>query len=314
MSNFGVVATDCVAVMPKEIKLLREIRKDPLHTPELAALGVVQMLAPYVQAQAVNIAQKHPGEQLEGLVDRLTKRYRRMAWRDGAITGTSFFMGMPGAMASIYFHQIVMVLEIGTLYGFSPSEGQRICEYLYFQGRHKSVGLAALEIVKIMDPQSHATKKSTGLLRSAWSGLRQVPSMLGIKISGFREKSFADKVLSVLEVLSYVVPVIGVPIWAFSSARATKKLSESAHQYYRQASSKQLKLLVPTVKPPTRKFRSLVRAIFILAAFLLAIEGLRSAPFHHHHPGKFLLILLGEYLLIATYGRVLLITRRKFVS
>ena len=71
--------------------LLQALRADPYHASELVLLRVLAQVGPNVAAP--NTA----GVPVEQATKRLIRRATSLARRDGAITGSSFYVGMPSA-------------------------------------------------------------------------------------------------------------------------------------------------------------------------------------------------------------------------
>ena len=91
--------------------LLQAVRADPHHASELVLLRVLAQLAP-------NVTARHKvGVPVEQATKRLIRRATSLARRDGAITGSSFYVGMPSAMAMIYCHQLLLVVRIAAQLG-----------------------------------------------------------------------------------------------------------------------------------------------------------------------------------------------------
>lgn len=197
----------------------KALRRDPGHAPELAVLYALPQLSPHVDRWR----SKHTSgriDQPDQTARRVLRRSVHVARRGGAITGSSFYVAMPPAMAMIYREQLAVVLRIAAIYGRDPDDPARAPEILVFQGRYPNVAAAAAALRQVGAKPSHQppSKASAGLA----SALRQIPSMIGSQAR--RIKTPMDAIILIIEVAAFVFPVISIPVWMYANARATRRL------------------------------------------------------------------------------------------
>src|SRR5277367_5967984 len=112
--------------------LWQAVRRDPAHLPELVLVRVLPLLSPGVSGWVAGLhgVETTPPEQLAR--ERVGGSTVRARWV-GSITGSSFYVGMPSALAVIYFEQLLVVLRIAAIYGHDPRSAARAPELLVIQ-------------------------------------------------------------------------------------------------------------------------------------------------------------------------------------
>jgi hypothetical protein len=287
---------------------LRALRRTPRHASELAVLYTLPYFATHVAAWSDDTRARHPQESARTLADRLVRHAVIVARRDGAVTGSSFYLGMPAAVLSIFCHQVVLVLQIAALYDRDPADPQRAAELLTLKGRARSVDAAAAALREATTAaHRHAHPP---LRRVVAQSLRQLPALIGLKLRSLRSRHPIDAIVTVGQWASYFVPVIGVPACAISSARATRQLGADAIAFYSTpaaASNDDPGFELPP-RPTGRRRRRLVAAVASTAIALVVlvivagggVDGLRR---------HWLLTAVCELFLLGTFGRLLWTTR-----
>ncbi len=165
----------------------------------------------------------------DGREARVSRRAIARARRDGAVTGTSFVVGMPAAMLSIYLNQLRVVLQIAALHGHDPCDPARAAEFLVVQGKYATVEEAAAVLAAV---PVHREREHQGVWKAAIATARQVPSLVSLEVHKAKSAGWVNAALSVLGAVSFVVPVLGVPVCAAGSARTTRRLARSATEFY----------------------------------------------------------------------------------
>ena len=94
----------------------RALRLDPRHAAEVSVLYALPQLMPHVEHWRRTNAPRHPTEPPDKMARRVLRHSTSVARRGGLITGSSFYVGMPPAMAMIYFEQLTAVLRIAAVY------------------------------------------------------------------------------------------------------------------------------------------------------------------------------------------------------
>ncbi len=247
--------------------LWRALRANPLNVTELAAIAAIPWLRPWVKRWARRGALTAPDETASRRARRLVRHSTGTARWVGTVTGSAFYLGMVPAIAMIYFEQLTLVLRIAALYGHDPDEPARAAELLVIQGRYDDVEQAAAGI-RSAGTRSRATERRI----SRWfASLRELPALIGIKVRQIRGP--LDVIIVAVEVLSFFVPVVSIPIWAIANARATRRLGNSAIRFYQERGAS---LPTPAVvlphPPPSRRRR--IWAVTLLATLLVTLAVL----------------------------------------
>jgi hypothetical protein len=284
--------------------LLQAVRADPHHASELVLLRVLAQLAPNV------IALPKAGVPVEQATKRLIRRATSLARRDGAITGSSFYVGMPSAMAMIYCHRLLLVLRIAALYGREPADAARAAEMLVFQGRYADMETAAAALRRAgtaaASPDHHGFSIRTTVVQT----VRQVPQMVGMRVQKVRRGRPWGVVISTATLASYLVPFVGVPAWAASNGRTTRQLGRAAVAYY--AAHPEPPTPDPVVLPtrPGPRARILLTCAVIAAGVILGVAAaMIPLGTTHLEVPRWVVIVLMELFLAVTFSRLLWITR-----
>jgi hypothetical protein len=67
-----------------------------------------------------SLLRRHLQTDVDKLTAKLIRRATAQARWDGGVTGSSFYFGMPPAIASLYCRQVMTVLQIAALHGYDP--------------------------------------------------------------------------------------------------------------------------------------------------------------------------------------------------
>jgi hypothetical protein len=291
--------------------LVRAIRRDPGHAGALVLCSVLPSLATH--AARSQAARSRSGKSADERAAAVVRHSRAVARRDGAFAGTSFYFGMPAVMASIYCHQALMILQIASVHGHDPSDPARAAEILVLQGKAPDVATAAALLSVV-----GTTNKERGVPRTALRDtVRGMPASARARWDAFRAKGPVTMILAVLEVVCWLVPLIGAPVSAASNARATRLLGDKARAFYGTGPAPPA---APELDPalhgrvawgvkPMPPMGILV--VLVLATAVLTVVTLYlgfHGPHHRHHTRWLLLGLAGAFVMI-TYGRLWWILR-----
>jgi hypothetical protein len=296
-------------------RLWPALRNDPGHFRELCLLHAVSQLAPQAGRWRDRARTRGRDADAARLAGRVVRRAWRISRHDGAVSGSSLVVGMPAAMASLYCHQVLMVLELAALYGHDPSHSSRAAEILVLQGRYQSVDAAAeaLRIAGVRRERDRA--ESGGRFAAAWTAARQLPSMIGLHVRKARQGNRFDTALSLVEYASYFVPFIGIPACVAGCGRATRKLGRAATAFYAGdgaggavmvAASADCELgfaLPPRATPVTRLWFGIV--IAVAAAAIIVAVGLTG----HQTWLRWLVAVAISVCATAPFARLLWVTR-----
>lgn len=284
--------------------LLRALRADPRHASELVLLRVLAQVGP-------NVTAPHPADvPVEQATKRLIRKATSRARRDGAVMGSSFYIGMPSAMAMLYCHQLLLVLRIAALYGREPAHAARAAEMLIFQGRYPDMETAAAALRNAgtaASPDHPGFSIGTTVAHT----VRQLPHMVGMRMQRARAHGPWGMVISAATLASYVVPIVGIPAWAAFNGRATRQLGREAVTYYAAHPEPPPPDRALTLPPrPGLRARILLTATVITAGVILVVAA-AMIPLGTPLDGpKWVGIVLAELFLVLTFGRLLWISRQ----
>jgi hypothetical protein len=284
----------------------RSLSKDPGHAQELAVLNTLPLLSPRVtQWQGEQVTDDSP-ERVNRLARRTLRRSVGQARRAGAITGSSFYVGMAPAVTMIYFEQLRMVLRIAAIYGRDPEDPARAAEILVFQRRYQTVAEADAALRSAGHPKSRDHQPPW--TRRTWIAVKQLPQMIGLQLR--RIKYPFDVVIWAAEVAAFFVPLMSIPVWTYATGVSTKRLGRAAIEHYQRTStgSDPTTTIVLPKPPTTRVRRRLVASLVaVIAALAIVAPFIPLGKVSHFLPlGG---IVLAEFSLLWAGIRLVLITR-----
>lgn len=292
--------------------LVRAIRRDPGHAGALVLCSVLPSLATHAaRTDGHGSRSDEPADERAAAVVRHS---RKVARRDGAFAGTSFYFGMPAVMASIYCHQTLMVLRIAAIHGHDPFDPARAAEILVLQGKAPDVATAAATLRVVGTTGRERGEPKTSLRDVA----HDLPATARSKWNAFRAKGPVTMVLAVLNVACYLVPFIGAPVSAASNARATRLLGEKARAFYGAGPASpaaaepagQMRGQVTWGVKPLPPLRTLIVLVLATAVLMAVTVFLAFHGPHHRHHTRWLLLSLAAAFVLVTYVRLWWILRK----
>ena len=209
-------------------KLITALRRDPRHAQELILGSILPPLASHAAAWHDKVSAR-PAHRSDRVAASVKRRTVVIARRDGAFTGTSFYVGMPAAMMSIYCHQVLLILKLAALRGLDPRDAARAPEILVLRGRYPDLAAATAALRNLASGEKPARQPLRVVVLQAW---RDLPAQLRAGFAKLRHKRPKDVAISLLHLACYVVPFLGIPVWAASYARATRQLGTKADALY----------------------------------------------------------------------------------
>jgi hypothetical protein len=283
----------------------RALRHDPAHAPELALLHALPLVtARATQWQAEQVVDR-TSEQLDRLTRRTLRTCVRRAREVGAITGSSFYVGMVPAMTLLYLEQVLLLLRIAAIHGRDPRDPARAAEILMLQRGYDTVARAeqALLSVGSSTPDSRQLSRP----RRLWLVVRQLPSMIGLQLR--RMKNPLHALLAAAETATMFVPILGIPVWAQASGSAMNRLGERAIEYYREApiSAPGNAVVLPESMSDQARRRFVGALVALIAVLAIVALFIPLGPFGHFLPLAG--IVLAEVSLVLTGLGLLRITR-----
>jgi len=308
-ADYGAVAELERDEKARPAAMWRALRLDPRHAAEVSVLYALPQLMPHVEHWRRNNAPRHPTEPPDKMARRVLRHSTSVARRGGLITGSSFYVGMPPAMAMIYFEQLTAVLRIAAVYGRDPTDPIRAAEILVIQGRYPTLGEAA---VALQGAGRRAAQRPVATdARTIGDVVRQLPSMIGLHVRKVRAASPIDVIVAAVEVASFVVPVVSIPIWTIASARAMRRLGRAAIAFYAQERVDEEHPAPVVVLPPrpTPRTRRVVIGTIVPLALALGVVITLLPIDRWQHGLLWLGLALGELTLLLTFARLIRITR-----
>jgi hypothetical protein len=187
----------------------------------------------------------------------------------GSITGSSFYVGMPSALAVIYCEQLLVVLRIAAIFGHDPRSAARAPELLVIQGRYVTIEEAETAIRFAGTGRDDEMKPAAG--QDSRSLFRQALSMIGLRLRNVR--SPIDVLIIILAVLSFALPGVGIPFWAVANARVARRRGEDAIRFYEkhQPPAESAVGVTLFLEPTHRARRWMVAGILLVGALLAAL-------------------------------------------
>jgi hypothetical protein len=153
-------------------------------------------------ARSAAQAAARPAADPAGEAHSTLARSRTNARWAGAITGSTFYIGMIPALLLIYCEQLAIVLKIAAIHGKDPCDAARIAEFLVIQGRYGSTAEAADALARLGAP---AAGRRVGRLHRGVAVIRQLPELIGLTLRRIRNP--LDAIIVAVEILSFFVPV-----------------------------------------------------------------------------------------------------------
>lgn len=291
--------------MSLTLGLCESIRRNPTQLSEVGVLFALPQLAPHVERWWSKKSLSAPLDDPSRAARRVLRRSTGVARRGGLITGSSFYVGMVPAIAMIYCEQLVVVLRIAATYGREPMDPVRAAEILVIQGRYRTLEEAAEALSRVRMPVGVATAGTNTAVRV----VQQLPSMIGLRLRRVNWCSPLDVVVAGAEIASYLVPVISLPVWAYASSRAMRRLGRSAIDFY--SGPPRERPTTPVVLPPRpapRSRRMILASVVPLAVALGVLFYI--FPFGLNSSVRWIGLVLGEAALLLTFARLIRLTSK----
>ena len=285
------------------------MRHDPLHAAEIAVLYTLPQLTPHVKMWWSKTSRTRPSDSPDRVAKRVLRRSASVARRGGLITGSTFYVGMVPAMAMIYCEQLIVVLRIAAVYGRDPSDPARAAEVLVVQGRYSTVQDAADALQKAGAVAD--SRRSVPEVRTFFEVVRQLPSIIGLRVRKFTARSPIDIVVAVAEVASFLIPVVSMPVWTYASARATRRLGHAAINFYSQpvvvGQTLKPSIVLPS-RPKPKTSKLLIVSVVPLGLTLGVLFWFLPLGLYHHGL-RWVGLVISELALALTFARLIRLTR-----
>lgn len=291
--------------MSRNSGVWESLRRNPAFISEIGVLYALPQLAPQVEQWWLKKSQSSPSDDPGRTARRVLRRSTGVARRGGLITGSSFYVGMVPAIATIYCEQLVVVLRIAAIYGRDSMDPVRAAEILVIQGRCKTLDEATEVLARARVPLADEAPVANTALRV----VQQLPSMIGLRLRRVNWRSPFDVVVAGAELASYLVPVMSLPVWAYASARSMRRLGHSAIDFYSGPSKDRPTTPIVLLPRPAPRFRRMAIASVVPLALALGVLFF-IFPFGLNHSAvRWIGLILGELALLLTFTRLVWLTR-----
>lgn len=268
-------------------------------------LYALPQLAPHVRYWWSKKSNASHSDDPQRAARRVLRRSASVARRGGLITGSSFYVGMVPAIAMLYCEQLVVVLRIAAVYGREPGDPLRAAEILVIQGRYATLEEAATALDRVQRPGDAGTAAGGTALRA----LGELPSMIGLRLRKANWRSPIDVLVTGAEIASYLVPVISLPVWAYASARAMRRVGRSAIDFYGGVPHERPPMTVVLPPRPSSRTRTLLIGSVVPLAVVLGVL-FYVFPFGVGHSAlRVTGLIIGEIALVLTFARLIRLTR-----
>jgi hypothetical protein len=209
-------------------ELLRELRRDPQHLPELILLDTQRRLAPGALRWAQRAAANRPESA------RTARRQARTAARvDGAIAGTPFLIALVPAYVASLREQARLALRYAALSDRDPAARTTVAEILVLRGVHSDLETSLRELNAA--DAGRKVETQPGLKNKLISVYRLVLKVL--VFAAFTDppsgppKSTARKAITFtvacgIWIFTSLVPISFMALMAWSCESATRRIAQ----------------------------------------------------------------------------------------
>jgi hypothetical protein len=230
--------------------LLKALRADPDHGPELLMRYAVERLAVDADTWARRALELHPDAGPHGIAAEIRGRTNWSSVLAGAICGTPFFIALVPAYVSVLWDQAWMSLRIAALYGHDVLGPGMTAELLVLRGVHPTTAEAQAALDAL---QTKPDKRLTGGWRAWWALGRRFMVLAGFMDAdqeGPAPSRLKEVVVfafgAVLYAMTWILPLSFMIVMAQSCLVSTKKMGAAALARYAPAGSE------PATRPPRR--------------------------------------------------------------
>lgn len=289
----------------------KALRRDWKHNSEIAVLFTQPAIAGGVEPWRARFRAAHPSETDVEAAERSIRRSVLVARRAGVITGSSFYIGTPPAMAMIYCQQLLMVLRIAALFGRDPAEPARAAEWLVIHGKYKTLqdAYSALGSAGTPAPRSDTRRSLAAVARE---GIGQAPAAIRKHGEAIKTRKPIDNVIRVVELVSMLVPVLSMPIWGIATARTTRDIGRKAVAYYSgNQTTHPPQAPLPVIRAMSTATRYLIAGVWFAVGAALAFRFATLHLRHSLHLLRWIGLLLLVLSLAIILGRLLVLTRAR---
>ena len=207
------MATDSRPIPPAEV--LRNVRADPWHGPEIVALAAAEYHAPMARRWHAEVTARYDYEGAH-LARMATAKHATLARFGGAAMGFGGLLTMLPDIVGLAWIQSRLVFYIAAAYGFDPADPMRPAELLVLQRVYEDPGEArkALDL----EGKALAAKLIEKSVHGEGATIERLTRMVGSRAG----KRLAGK----------AIPGFAVLFNAYSNEKETRKLARHAMRFY----------------------------------------------------------------------------------
>lgn len=135
------------AAFPRD--LIRIAYRDPEHICERMALFASGRLSDSCREWVLKARESHPVGDAREIAEDLGSQSARIAWIEGAVAGTPFYLALIPGYMNYLWQEIRMTLRLGALYGRDPGTLRTTAEVLALRGVYPSIDAAQAGLLGI---------------------------------------------------------------------------------------------------------------------------------------------------------------------
>ncbi|MDH6108253.1 uncharacterized membrane protein YhaH (DUF805 family) [Kitasatospora sp. MAP12-15] len=215
-------------------RLLRTVRADPRHMPELMAVFAVEFLGDQAAQTATDLRDPHATAPADA-PDPAARVIRTGVHRsvvEGAFLGGPFMLLLPIAFCAALLAQLRMLLELSALAGRDPRDRALAADLLVIQGVYA-------DLVAAESGLREASKASpgAGVRAGWWDTVRRQAYLLGLlapedQPRGRLRRAAGWAGIGALVLVGLVLPFVWVPACGEMYRRATGRLARRTAAYF----------------------------------------------------------------------------------
>jgi len=236
----GTIVDEVEAALEEEEPLppgiVRALRADPDHAPELLMRFAVERLAGRATSWAQDARTAHPERPVEHIAHDIRRQTTLSSRVEGAISGTPFALALIPAYVAVLWDQAWMTLRIAALYGRDLQAPGLAAELLVLRGVHPTLA-EAQDALDALSTRPH--QRLRGGVRAIIRLGRRVMILAGFMDppdDGEPESRLKRAVLlalaGVLYLATWVFPLSFMFVMSHSCVVSTKRMGEQAVGFY----------------------------------------------------------------------------------
>lgn len=219
--------------------LVRALRGDPDHAPELLMRYAVRRLADDAAAWSERALAAHPEQGPGRIANQISERATWSSRAAGAISGTPFLFALVPAYVSVLWDQAWMTLRIAALHGHDVRAPGTTAELLVLRGVHPTIAEAQAALDALDHRPEH---RFVGGYRSWWQLGRRVMVLAGFldpddggPPPGPLRRALLWTLAAGIYALTWILPLSFMIVMAQSCSLSTRRMAQAALARYAPA-------------------------------------------------------------------------------